>query len=150
MSKIITGNSSWDYFFVSLFTIWQLRCTLFELFAASFPYKWNKSYQKAKAIREEQSLFDRFTFRYTKDYICDRLKTTHKAFMIFKIVYDIWFTVCTACLILFKSNLISFAYSDIICEVIGSVATAIAIVFLLFYNPLTHSTRFINFKFPKR
>ena len=134
------------YLFLSLFIIFQLRYTIFDMFAASFPYKWSTSRKKAKAIRKEQTLFDRFTFRYTNEYICDRLKIVHKVFMIFKLLLDVWLVLSASYLVLLMLNLIPNIHSEKICGIIGWVSIVINFLLILLNNPSTRSSWFVDFK----
>lgn len=138
------------YIISSLFSIWMIRSSVFELLIGSIPGKYSAALKKAKAIRSEQSFIGKMRMSYVGEHISEMLRTPFKIFVVFRLGFDLFvlgsgilILLCNICDKLFES-------ADLICGYSGLISTFFAVALFLQYNPLTKSTRFIDFKFPNR
>lgn len=136
----------WLFFAASL--VYQIRTHLWGILVGSFSIgniRGATCRKLAKAATKEQPLWRRITMTYIGDYVSKRLRKPYKMYMVFKAVFDIWiilggpFTVAL--------NSVEIPYSAMIQGVNILGLTVFNAVMLLFYNPNTRETRFVDFMY---
>ena len=135
---------------LSFDSIFTLRLIIFDMLVGSFDGRYNTCRKKAVAIRKQQNLLSRFSFKYIEEYVCDKLRKPYKRYIVIKVLYDIWFEIG----LLFMITVWAYSFNNELLVIVKGVIIIISILMwiLLFipYDPFTRRTRRIDFKFPNR